>query len=320
MPLQERASSMVLSTDASMSGWGAVLTSRKAKGRWSPLERENHINYLELLAVYRAIMIFRKELQNKVVSLQLDNVTAASYPVKEGGTRSQVFNRLARQILFTCRESSIHLEPAYLPGIANLGADALSRDKQSQEWALNPKVARTIFRIFGRPQVDLFASQRSALLPQYFSIDRKDKKALGIDALEQTWKFQLMYAFPPPQLIPMVLAKIRMTKATLILVAPFWTRASWLPELIQLSVEKPYRFPAVQSTVKDLTTGRDLPSLSKLRLTVWLILAELSKTKEWESPWQSLYVDHGENRQRSNTRAPGFHGVGGVTDEMFDQL
>ena len=91
------------------------MTSRKAKGRWSPLERENHINYLELLAVYRAIMIFRKELHNKVVSLQLDNVTAASYLVKEGGTRSQVLDRLARQILFTCRESTIHLRPAYLP-------------------------------------------------------------------------------------------------------------------------------------------------------------------------------------------------------------
>ena len=208
---------------------GSSLDVGKAKGRWSPLERENHINYLDLLAVYGAIMIFRKELQNKVVSLQLDNVTAASYLMKEGGTRSQVFNRLARQISFTCRESSIHLKPAYLPGIANLGADALSRDKQLQEWALNPKVARTIFRIFGRPQVDLFASRRSALPPQYFSIDRKDKKALGVDALELTWKFQLMYAFPPPQLIPMISAKIRMTKATLILVAPFWTKARCLP-------------------------------------------------------------------------------------------
>ena len=69
--------------------------------------------------------------------------------------------------------------------------------------------------------------------------------------------------------------EIRMTTATLILLAPFWKRASWLPELIQLSVEKPYRLPAVQSTVKDLTTWRDLPSLSRLRLTVTLISAEL---------------------------------------------
>ena len=50
---------IVLQTDASFSGWGAVLSDVKTGGRWNSSEMENHINYLELLAIYYALKSFQ---------------------------------------------------------------------------------------------------------------------------------------------------------------------------------------------------------------------------------------------------------------------
>lgn len=45
-------SDIVITTDASTEGWGAVCVQCSAGGRWSLDEIENHINYLELLAIF----------------------------------------------------------------------------------------------------------------------------------------------------------------------------------------------------------------------------------------------------------------------------
>ena len=48
---------IVLQTNASSNGWFAVLSNVKTGGRWNSSEKENHINYLELLAIYYAFKI-----------------------------------------------------------------------------------------------------------------------------------------------------------------------------------------------------------------------------------------------------------------------
>ena len=45
-------------TDASLKGWGAVLGINKTGGAWSSLEKDFHINILELLAIYYALRSF----------------------------------------------------------------------------------------------------------------------------------------------------------------------------------------------------------------------------------------------------------------------
>ena len=64
----------------------------------------------------------------------------------------------------------------------------------------------------------------------YSSIDRKDIRAVGINASVQRWKFKKKYAFPPPQLIPLLLAKMRETLGVFILITHLWTKSAWLPE------------------------------------------------------------------------------------------
>ena len=173
--------------------------------------------------------------------------------------------------------------------MANLSADALSSCQESNEWFLNTQVVNRIFRKIGRAQVNLFASRELAHLPVYFSIDRKDRRATGINALEQRWKFKKKYAFPPPQLIPLILAKMRDFGGSelLILITTFWTRSAWLPELLQLSIQPPLLLSDRPDTVMDLYRGNAPPSLSKLRLTPWLLCGEYYGKMEPINIWRS---------------------------------
>ena len=43
---------VVITSDASLSGWGGVYENNSTGGRWSVCESSYHINQLELLAVY----------------------------------------------------------------------------------------------------------------------------------------------------------------------------------------------------------------------------------------------------------------------------
>ena len=258
MDLTPYSTQIAMTTDASNYKWGATMDEKKASGRRSAAERKLHINHLELLAVFRGVQRFLRHLRNKRVTVHLDNVTAAAYLAKEEGTRPETLNALAKEILMFCRDHGIALSPAYLPGIANLGADALSRGTETREWFINPRVSERIFSRLGLPQIYLFASRRSVQVKTYFSLDRRDNHSAGRNALNQSWTFKHMYAFPPPQIVPLILGRMRECKGTLILVTPFWSKAAWLPELLQMAVRAPFRLSRHPSTVRDPSTGRPL--------------------------------------------------------------
>ena len=109
--------------------------------------------------------------------------------------------------------------------------EVISLRKEAAEPARD-RQAGFYYNIFGRsPDIDLFASRKSAQLPVYFSPDKKDRRAAGINALVQPWNFSRMYAFLPHQLILLVLARMKKIKGVLMLVTLFWTRSVWLTEL-----------------------------------------------------------------------------------------
>ena len=111
MDLTPFSTQIAMTTDASNYGWGATMDEKKASGRWSAAERKLHINHLELLSVFRGVQRFLRHLRNKRVTVHLDNVTAAAYPAKEGGTRSETLNALGdtdlRQRPWYCTETSL---------------------------------------------------------------------------------------------------------------------------------------------------------------------------------------------------------------------
>ena len=66
---------LLIQTDASRTGWGAVCNGgRSTGGPWSIQETQYHINYLELLAIFLALHTFVKNEQDLTVQIQTDNV------------------------------------------------------------------------------------------------------------------------------------------------------------------------------------------------------------------------------------------------------
>ena len=52
----------IITTDASSTGWDCTLGKIRSRGSWTKEEAQNHINYLELFAVFLALQTFEKNL------------------------------------------------------------------------------------------------------------------------------------------------------------------------------------------------------------------------------------------------------------------
>ena len=82
-----------ISSDASLSGWGAVCMDVRTGGPWTLSESGAHINYLELLAALKALQCFTVTLKDSAVELRLDNTTAVSYVNRLGGASPKNYAR-----------------------------------------------------------------------------------------------------------------------------------------------------------------------------------------------------------------------------------
>jgi len=70
---------IIITTDASTLGWGAVLKNQSIGGQWTEAEACHHINYLELLATFLALKRFCKNASKVHVRLRSDNTTTVAY-------------------------------------------------------------------------------------------------------------------------------------------------------------------------------------------------------------------------------------------------
>ncbi|KAF7241227.1 Transient receptor potential cation channel subfamily V member 6 [Varanus komodoensis] len=64
-----RYPTVTLGTDASLLRWGAICSDLSTQGVWSPRDSRNHINFLELLAVFKALQSFEDVLLHQVVQM-----------------------------------------------------------------------------------------------------------------------------------------------------------------------------------------------------------------------------------------------------------
>ena len=76
---------MIITSDASLQGWGATCNGIQTRGPWSPQEQILHINCLELLAASLAVQTFAKQKSDITILLELDNTTAVAYINRMGG-------------------------------------------------------------------------------------------------------------------------------------------------------------------------------------------------------------------------------------------
>ena len=146
-------------------------------GEWSSLEKDHHINNLEI----RAIL----------------------FPFN-----SPSCNDMARAVLEWCIGQDIWPTTSHIPGKLNVIADKASRAfDDSKEWKLDAAVYVQLTSQFGTPEVDMFASRLNYQMMPYVSW-HPDPRAWAIDAFTLDWSNMFFYAFPPFSVIPQVLQKL----------------------------------------------------------------------------------------------------------------
>ncbi len=162
---------VTLTTDASPTGWGAVMSGYPARGLWSGRHLTWHINCLEMLAIFRALKYLLPDLRDRHVLVRTDNTSVVSYINHQGGLRLRPLYKLAHQILVWSQDKLLSLRAVHIPGHLNMGADILSRHgPRPGEWMLHPEVMEQIGRVFGHAQVDLFATQETSQCPLWYSL------------------------------------------------------------------------------------------------------------------------------------------------------
>lgn len=194
-----------------------------------------HINYLELLAIFNALKCFAKKFTSCKIVLKVDNTTAISYINRMGGIQYPKLNNLARNIWQWCEKRDIWIYASYIKSEDNFMADSESRlSFPDTEWELGTKYFKII--VNGHPTIDLFASKCNAKCKRYISWFN-DPDSIAIDAFTVSWSDEFIYAFPPFSMILRTLRKIQDDKAKGIIIVPFWPTQPWFPLFKKLLIK-----------------------------------------------------------------------------------
>ena len=309
---------LVIETDASLSGWGAVLGHQRIGGVWNMEEKSLHINVLELRGALFAVRAFAKDSRRIHVHLRMDNVSAVTYIQKMGGTRSRQLLQEAQTLWDFCLQREILLSAEYLPGRLNIQADWESRNSSDpSDWQLGISLFKSINQRWGPLQIDLFANRHNSQLKRYISW-KPDPYAEAVDAFQLSWKDLGAYLFPPFSLIPRCLAKVYKEQATVVIVTPTWQSQPWYPTLLEMVVDYPVLLPGSPDLLRS-PRGEPHPLIDQgLHLAVW----KVSGNKPWQEGfrsklpvcWQSTL---GEKVPRVLTSQPGDSGVAGVSHDKL---
>lgn len=308
----------VIETDASNSGWGATMQNQKVQGHWTNSEKSEHINALELRAVWLALRTFLPDERNLHVHVRTDNMTTVAHINKLGGTRSSHLIDLTKHLWQFCLSRQLTLTAEHLPGIDNVEADALSRKRpDGSDWQLDQTVFALVNKRWTPCSIDLFASRTNRQLEKFVSW-KADPDAVAVDAFLMNWDREMCYIFPPFCLISRCLAKIRAERAEAILIAPIWPAQPWFPLLLRLLVSQPVLLPATKNLLLS-PTGENHPLLTggQLKLGAWRVSGNAESHKAFLQMQPHYSRNHGGRVRERLTAVPGESGLAGVLEERL---
>ncbi|XP_044594888.1 uncharacterized protein LOC123272255 [Cotesia glomerata] len=216
-----------------------------------------------------------------------------------GGTRLQRFNELTREIWQWAEARRNFLFASYILSEENTEADSLSRlSNDDAEWELADFAFKMIVSRFELPDVDLFATKLNKKCACFCS-RFPDAEAMEIDAFTISWSKFRFYAFPPFAMILKVINKIKVEKASGIVVVPNWPNQPWYPLFLDLLEEATPKSKSFRVDGRKIIRAAFLQKGSPGE-SIDVILASLSDSsiKQYESALQQWSDFCGANKLR----------------------
>ena len=275
-PLTPFSPQITVTTDSSLSGWGAFTTSGlEAFGFWTEDEANLHINILETKAVLFSFKSFFRDLYDSSILIKSDNSTTVAYINHQGGVKNQTISDLIFELYEFCLARNILIKASFLQGRLNTRADTLSRHVKDTSLSLPSSLFSFLcdsFNLF--PKIDLFASRLNFKLDQYYS-EGPDPHAVGFDAFLMSWP-PIVYSFPPINLVGKFLDKFQNDNISeALVITPFWPSKSYYPTLLELLANDPFIFPASM-----METPQTLRHLS------WFLASHISSRQDKVQAYQ----------------------------------
>ena len=144
---------ITIATDASFSGFGAVMNGQWLAGAWKssalppvgfasnwvnspllPLSFANNINFLELVAACLPLLVWSSLFSGCRVTILSDNTQTVAF-LKRGTTKDLSSLKWLKLIFYASLHFDFHISAAHCPGLTNVEADALSRLSESSRHA-----------------------------------------------------------------------------------------------------------------------------------------------------------------------------------------
>ena len=225
---------LVLMSDASDFGWSGVVMPYCIRDSWWQQEQQESINWREMAAILYSVAFLKTKIQGRSLMIHTDNLVTFFCLKKMGSIRCPLMNSLVRDFLSLCWKEKITFQVRHIKGSNNVLADAGSRDNlDAAHNCLDQATLEFCFRRCGYvPLTDLFGSMENTRCKFYISpCPDNSPNCLGVDALSVDWnKFDRVYMFPPPLLLPKLISKIMSYRGRGVLIAPY-TNNSFLGAL-----------------------------------------------------------------------------------------
>jgi ribonuclease HI len=194
-------------TDASKTGWGAVLQQggqrTVIRDYWS--DAETHINVLEAVAVEQALNSLAPSIQNARVDVWYDSQVVVTAWQIQLGKNSQV-NDVFKRIVNCARRHNFESTLQFLPSLSNV-ADLPSRSLSDDDCTLSTDAWSRVQRAYGPHDFDLCALDSNAVfghdghyLPHFTPWPTPNSSGVNVFAQEIQQDLNL-YVFPPIVLV-----------------------------------------------------------------------------------------------------------------------
>ena len=109
------------------------------------------------------------------------------------------------------------------------------------------------------------------------------------------WVNLKCYCFPPFSLLPKVLQKVSIERATAVIVIPNWPTQSYYATAMNMLIEAPIFIKKSKTLLQLLSQPKDIHPLWKnLDLLICLVSGEQSKCKDFLNKQQTLLCHHGD--------------------------